>query len=554
MNPSDRTREDAGVLDAMIELDRGRECCRLRAWSDAYRALSDADQAAPLAPADLELLSTAAYLVGRDAEYVKALERAHLAYCESGECLRAARCAYWLGFRLRFRGEIGQASGWFGHAQRLVEREARPSVEHGYLLTAAFEQRLDAGESEEAYATAESAAELGERFNDTDLVAIARHQQGRARLQQRRLDEGLALLDETMVLAVAGRLSPVVTGLMFCSAVQRCQNVYAHGRAREWTTALSTWCDAQPDMVAFSGACRVHRAEVLQLLGAWTEAVSEAERACAREYGLQATAAAFYQLGELYRLTGELALAEQAYLNANQRGHEPQPGLALLRLAQGQPGNAADAIRGACKVTAEQWQRMRLLPACVEIFLASGDTEEAAAACRELEELACGLDTEGVSALAAHARGAVDLVEGNAAASLVSLRRAAEIWQKVGAPYLVARVRVQIGLAHRALGNEEGGQLEFEAARATFADLAATSDLRRVDSFLQPPPARVHGLTARELEVLRLVAAGMTNKAIAGKLFLSERTVHRHVSNIFMKLNVSSRTAATAYAYEHELL
>jgi DNA-binding CsgD family transcriptional regulator len=551
MNPSDRTRKDAGVLDAMSELDRGREYYRLCAWCDAYRALSDADQSAPLAPPDL---STAAYLVGRDAEYVKALERAHLAYCESGECLRAARCAYWLGFRLRFRGEIGQASGWFGRAQRLVERETCQSVEHGYLLTAAFEQRLDAGESEEAYATAESAAEIGERFKDTDLVAMARHQQGRARLQQRRLDEGLALLDETMVLAVAGRLSPVVTGLMFCSVVQRCQSVYAHGRAREWTAALSSWCDAQPDMVAFSGVCRVHRAEVLQLLGDWTEAVSEAQRACEREYSLQATAAGFYQLGELHRLRGELALAEQAYLNASQRGLQPQPGLALVRLAQGQLDSAAEAIRGACKVTTEQWQRLRLLPACVEIFLASGDTEQAAAASSELEELARSLDTEGVAALAAQARGAVDLAEGNAEASLVSLRRAVEIWQRVGAPYLVARVRVQIGLVHRALDNEEGGQLELEAARATFAELGATSDLRGVDSFLEPPPAPAHGLTARELEVLRLVAAGMTNKAIAGKLFLSERTVHRHVSNIFTKLHVSSRTAATAYAYEHELL
>jgi DNA-binding CsgD family transcriptional regulator len=556
MTHADQAGARADALEAMRELEQGRECYRRRAWSDAYRAFSRADQGAALAAPDLELFATAAYLVGRDAEYLKALERAHLAHLDAGDCLRAARSAFWLGYRLVFRGETGQASGWFGRAQRLLEREGSRSVEQGYLLLWAAEQRLGASDSEAAYAAAERAAELGERFDETDLVAMARHQQGRARLQQRRMEEGLALLDETMVLVVAGRLSPVVTGLMYCSVVQSCQRVYALGRAREWTAALSSWCDEQPEMVAFSGICRVHRAEILQLGGAWTEAVAEAQRACERAQGNRpAAAAAFYQLGELYRLRGELALAEQAYLSASQRGLEPQPGLALVRLAQGQSDIAAAAIRRAAMVTTEQSRRVRLLPACVEIFLSSGDIQEARAACSELEELARAFDPDALGALAAQARGAVELAEGNAEASLFSLRSAAELWQKLEAPYQVAAVRVLIGVANQALGDEEGGRLELDSARAVFEKLGATLDLRRMDAFTRPASrARTHGLSARELEVLRLVASAMTTKAIAARLFLSERTIDRHVSNIFAKLGVSSRVAATAYAYEHELL
>jgi DNA-binding NarL/FixJ family response regulator len=547
--------DQAGTLAAMRELDRARSCFRLRAWSDAYCAFSRAQEAAPLAAPDLELFATAAYLLGRDADYLDALERAHRAYLEAGCSPASARCAFWLGFRHVFRGETGQASGWFVRAQRLVARDAPQSLEQGYLLIALAEQQLEAGDHEAAYAAGEGAAEVGERCDEADLIAMARHQQGRARLQQRRLAEGLALLDETMVLVLGGRLSPVVTGLMYCSVVQRCQAVYALGRAREWTTALAAWCDEQPEMVAFSGFCRVHRAEILQLRGAWPEAVVEAQRGCERALTQQVAAAAFYQLAETYRLQGDAAEAEQAYRSASQRGLDPQPGLALLRLAQGQPAAASAAIRRAAKVTAEPWRRARLLPACVEILLASGELAEAKRACRQLEELAREMDSEVVLALAAQARGALELVEGNAQASLSALRSSIEVWQRIEAPYLVAGVRALIGVAYRELGDEEGCQLELDAARAIYEDLGASSDLRRIAALARSAPnARAHGLSTRELEVLRLIAGGMTNKAIAAKLFVSERTVDRHVSNIFSKFGVSSRAAATAFGYEHELL
>jgi DNA-binding CsgD family transcriptional regulator len=556
MSPSDRTREEVGTLTAPRELDRARQSYRLRAWADAYDAFLRAEQSAPLAASDLDQLATVAYLLGRDAEYLKALERAHLAYLEAGEFLCAARSAFWLGFRSVFRGEAGQASGWFGQAQRLLEREADQSVEHGYVLIAVAEELLSAAQSEPAYAAAASAAAIGERFDDPDLAAMARHQQARARLQQSRLKEGIALFDETMVLVVAGRLSPMVMGLMYCSVVRHCQKVYALDRACEWTTALAKWCDEQPEMVAFSGVCRVHRAEVLQLHGAWREAVAEAQRACERARNdQQAAAAALYQLGEMYRLQGQFAPAEKAYRAASERGFEPQPGFALLRLAQGHPETGAVAIRSAMKLTTHPWQRARLLPACIEISLACGEFQDAKVACSELEKLARDFDSAALSAMAAQGRGSVELAEDDPSAALLSLRPAAEAWKKINAPYLLAAVRVLMGLSYRALGDEESAELELHAARTVFAELGATSDLRRVDQLVPRVLAdRSHGLTARELEVLRLIASGLTNRAIAGMLFVSERTVDRHVSNIFLKMEVSSRAAATAYAYEHKLL
>lgn len=525
---------------------------------DAYKALSRADQATPLGAEDLELLATSAYMLGRDDEYVTCLERAHHAHLGTGEAMRAVRCAFWVGMNLALQGETGPATGWLGRAQRLVEREGRDCVERGYLLLPLMFEREATGDYEAAAATAADAAAIGERFGDRDLFALAVHSQGILLVKQGRVVEGLGLLDEAMVVVTAGELSPIVSGLVYCGVIMGCQEAYELRRAQEWTAALTRWCEEQPDMVSFTGTCLVHRAEIMQLHGEWPDALQEARRAgerCAQVRNQSAAAQAFYRQGEVHRLQGKFAAAEKAYREASRCGCEPQPGLALLRQAQGNGDAAAAAIRRAVGETTEPLKRARLLPAYVEIMLAVGDVQEAHSACRELEETSAGNRSGMLGAMAAHTRGAVELAKGDARAALLSLRRAWQAWQDPEVPYEAARVRVLVGLACRALGDEDTAALELEAARGVFAQLGAVPDVARVDSLTRrTATVDAHGLTPRELQVLRLVTTGKTNKAIAAELILSDRTVDRHVSNIFTKLGVSSRAAVTAYAYEHQLV
>jgi DNA-binding CsgD family transcriptional regulator len=557
--PIGRNGPSGGVRKAIVdELERGRDSYDRRAWADGYASLSHADQATALGAEDLELLATSAYMIGRGDDYLAVLERAHRVYLDAGQTLRAVRCAIWLGITLATRGEMGRATGWLGRAQRLVEREQGACVEQGYMLLPVLMQQEDSGDYDAAYLTAANAAEIAERFGDADLLALALHQQGRTLAKQGRVDEGLGLLDEAMLAVAAGELSPIVTGLIYCSVIEGCQQVYALRRAQEWTAALARWCEQQPDMVAFTGRCLVHRAEIMQLHGEWRDALEEARRAgerCMRTANQMAAAQALYQQGEVHRLQGELAAAEEAYRQASRSGWEPQPGMALLRLAQGDKGAAATAIRRVGGETAEPLKRAGLLPAYVEIMLAIGDAEEARSACGELEKIAEGYESGMLAAMAVHARGAVELADGHARVALVALRQASQAWQELGAPYEAARARVLVGLACRALGDDDACALDLEAARALFAQLGAGPDLVRVDLLASRAAlSDAHGLTDRELEVLRLVAAGKSNREIASALVISEHTVARHVQNIFAKLRVSSRTAVSAFAFEHDLL
>ena len=558
MGDDDRRHAEEPAAGASRELVQGRRYCEERAWADGFQSLSRADKQASLGVADLELLATSAYLIGRDEDFFESLDRAHGAYRNAGETTRAARCAFWLGLNHLLQGEMGRGTGWLAGARRLIEGENIDCAERGYLLLPTAEQLLGASDYGAAYATATDAVEIGDRFGEADLISCARHLQGRALMGQGRVEEGLALLDEAMIAVTAGELSPLMTGLVYCSVIEACQQVYALARAWEWTSALTKWCEAQPQMVAFTGICLVHRAEIMQLHGAWPDAIEEARRACARaSQGIeqQPPAAAFYQQAEVHRLRGDFTAADEAYRFASQRGYEPQPGLALLRLAQGRHDAASAAIRRILSATTDRLQRTKLLPAYVEIMLTVGDIEDARGACRELASIAEGLDTGILDAMAAHARGAVELAEGDARAALGPLRRAFEAWRQVEAPYESARVRVLMGMACRAFGDDEGAGLELDAARDVFEQLGAVPDLARIELLTKGAASgQSHRLTPRELQVLRLVAAGKTNKAIAAELFLSEKTIDRHASNIFNKLDVPSRAAATAYAYEHKLI
>jgi ATP/maltotriose-dependent transcriptional regulator MalT len=538
------------------DLERGRRAYAARSWLQAFAALSAADTSTPLGASDLELLAAAAYLSGRDDDGLGALERAHRTHLEAGERLAAVRCAFWLGIHLMIGGATGRGTGWLARAERLVGPGEQDCPERAYLASASAFRHLGAGRWEEARADAALAAELGARHGERDVVALALIDEGRALAALGRVEEGLARLDEAMVGVTAGELSPIVSGLVYCSVIEGCHDVYELRRAREWTDALTRWCDEQPDLVPFTGTCLLHRAELMQLQGGWRDALDEARRAGDRfeaRPDRPAAARARYRQGEVLRLQGRLAEAEEAYREASRLGFEPQPGLALLRLAQGDRAAAAASIRTATAEPGDPSRRAALLPAYVEILLAAGDVDAAVEASRELASLAAGHESRWLGAVVAHAQGAVALAAGDGAGALVPLRHAADEWRALDVPYECARARVLTAVACRALGDDDTARLELDAARTVFAELGARLDLACAD-VLATGAGPGHGLTGRELEVLRLVAAGESNKAIAARLVLSERTVDRHLSNIFAKLHVSSRTAAAAYAFEHRLV
>ena len=544
-------------MSSRSALERGRDAYERRAWREAFDSLTRADEEAPLALDDLDLLATSGFMLARDDDFTRILERMHHACLGAGDTPRAIRCAFWIGMNLALRGEMGPASGWLARGQRLLEREEHETVEHGYMLMPQVFQHEARGEFAAGAAVAGKAAEIAERFGDRDGMAMATHAQGQLLARAGRVRDGLALMDEAMVSVIAGELSPIATGIVYCGVILACQHVYEVRRAREWTTALTRWCREQPDVVAFTGRCLLHRAEIMQLGGEWGDALEEARSAARRflETRNQNAGLAFYRQAELHRLRGEFDAAEEAYRDASRNGWEPQPGLAQLRLAQGRRDAAVAAIRRVTAETTDALRRAGALPAHVEIMLAAGEVEDARAACLELEKIAAGYESALLDGLVSHARGSVELAEGDAAGALIALRRAVERWQELEAPYEHARTRVLIGLACRALGDDDAAELELEAARAAFEELGAAPDVARVDSVLAAGElADTHGLTARELEVLRLVASGKSNREIANALVISEHTVARHVQNIFAKLDVSSRAAAGAFAFEHDLV
>ena len=527
------------------------------AWGEALALFTGADELEPLPPDDLERAAQAAQLAGRTSDADRLWQRAIHEYEHAGNHERAARCAHSLGMSFMQRGDMAQAGGWHARALRLLGDEVAESAVAGYLLIPVALQALFGGDAAGARPTFLQALKIGEQFGDTDLTTLCRLGLGQSLLRLGDSAEGLALLDDAMISVTAGEVSPLIAGIVYCAVIEVCHGLFDLRRAREWTDALSRWCDAQPDLVPFRGQCLTHRAEIMKFHGSWTEALEEVQRACERLLEPPphpALGEALYQKAELHRLRGEFAEAETAYRTTSEWGRDPQPGFAQLRLAQGQLANAETTIRRVMAENHDPVERPRLLLAFVEIMLAADDATSARPAAEELAETAAVLRSGFLDAAAAYATGAVAMADGDARTAIRALRRACTLCCELDTPYDAARARVLIGLACRELGDEDTATMEFDMARSAFAHLGALPDVARLDALTAPKErAASGGLTGREIEVLELIAAGKTNRQIAAALFISEKTVARHVSNIFTKVAVSSRAAATAYAYQHGL-
>lgn len=519
-------------------------------WADAAEAFARADAEASLSPDEVVAWARSLYMLGRDEEYGALLERAHRSYLAAGAVDRAAGCAWWIGHSLMFRGQGGQANGWFATGARLLADSDLDCVERGYLLAPVWLRQMGSGDWAAGHQTAVEAERIAQRFGDPDLLWLARDEQARALLPLDRVREALDLVDQLLVVVGRGELSPLVSGIVYCNTLVFCHDAHLDGAAREWTEAMVAWCEAQPQMVAHNGLCLVHRAEVLQRGGEWTRALDDsrtaAERFIAGALNAIAVGRAHYRQAEIHRLRGQWAEAERCYQGALRHGYQPQPGLALTRLGQGRGDLAAAAIRRAVLESEEGLARAALLPAYVEIMVAVDDLDAAEAACRELAVLVRDRHSQSLQAMRDHSMALTAAARGDAATALRSARAAFDAWHALEAPYEAARARVVVARACSALGDEDSAGLELAAAREVFESLGALPDLGRHDT--------TAGLSAREMEVLRLVSKGCPNRDIAERLVISERTVARHLQNIFAKLDVSSRTAAGAYAHEHGLV
>ena len=541
-----------GVVD---DLREAREAYERREWVSAYRTLSDLDEG-NLTAGDFAALATTAYLLGRRNDCIQALQRAYQANVDRGEVLAAVRSALWLAIVLFEGGEGAIGDGWVARSQRLLDDLDADVVESGYLLLLQAFGFILKGEFAKTAVLAAQATRTARRFRDPDLLAIGLGIEGRLAIYSGRVAAGLSLLDEAMVGVLAGEVSAVYAGMVFCSAIEACQEISDLGRAGEWTHALSTWCTTQPGMVAFTGQCAVHRGQLMRLHGAYAEALAELDIATTRYAeagGHPAAGLACYERGEIHRLRGDYAAADAAYDEAAAYGHPAQPGRALMWLGQGRVEEAEAAARRLLAEVQDPVGRSRVLPAVVEVLVAVGDVEAGTAAAREFASLAGAFDCSALLATAGLVSAQTALARGDGTAALSAARVGLAGWSTLDAPYEVARCRLLLGRALRLLGDEASAVADLAEARRAFAELGAVPAGREAAALLGRAEAP-RGLSPRELEVLKLVAAGRSNPEIAAHLFLSEKTVARHLSNIFTKLDVSSRTAAAIFAYEHRLV
>lgn len=542
------------VGDARVDLEQVRRAAESSRWREAYELLSLAD-VAQLGPAEFELFADCAWWRCRVDEEIGLRKQAFAGFVAAAEPRRAAYAAWLLSVRHALRGESTDSSGWLQRAYRQLA-DKPDGVEHGYLACSQAEQALGQGRVEEAAQHAARAVDLGERFDDPNLTALAVSWRGLCCFARSDIDGGARLLDEAMTAVSAGELDPHFTGWVYCFVIGMCMGVADLRRAGQWAQAAWRWASSLPEATPYHGLCRVRQVEVMSLRGELDVAEDQAHRACEEmmEFEPHLAGEAYYVTGEILRRKGEFDAAERAFAEARELGHDPQPGLARIRLEQGRVEAAAASLRVALAEPGRPpFQRTALLAARLDVALVTDDLDTARCVCEEMAAIAAEVPSDALAAATATARGRLRLAEGDAEAALAELRPAAASWRALELACEAAEARSLVALAARALGDREGAEDELRAAHRQLERLGATADAKRIAALLGDGDEPPMGLTERECEVLSLVASGRTNRQVAAELVISEHTVARHLSNIFTKLGVSSRTAASAFAIAHDL-
>lgn len=536
-------------------VERARDAAARGAWAEASELFAQLDPT-DLEAGDLEAMADAAWWCCRIDDSIAARQKAYAAYLDAGNVRRAAYAAWRISEDYGIKGESSVGLGWLKRAQRHIATEP-DCVERGFVAVTESDIARTGGDLEQARSHAARAAELGERCGSLDLHAMGIQTLGRALIASGEIREGMAFLDEAMALVVGRRLTPLFTGIIYCNVVAACMERADLRRASEWTEAAMAWCGSISDLTPYHGICRMHRVEIAALRGDWEQAASDALRTVNEMQGLeeQVVAEALYAIGEIHLRRGDLAAAEDWFIRAHEKGRDPQPGLAAVRLAQGKLDAAVTGLRLSLASTAEPTlHRARLLAVQVEASIAAKHLPAAREAADALATVASETPSSLLDAIELMARASVHLADEEIDEALRDARAAWSVWQQLKLPYFAAKARVIVGLAAERAGDTDRAQVELEAAHAAFERLGASLDARAAAKHLGGAVHLPHGLSARELEVLRMVADGKTNREIAAAMVISEKTVSRHLENIFRKIDVSSRSAATAFAFKHELV
>lgn len=466
-------------------VEAGRKALERHAWAEALTQLKQADAARELDAEGLEMLADAAWWMAEPAVSVAARERAYAGFVAAGDKHRATRAALRLALESANRNAMSTAQAWFVRAQKLVEGD-EDSAAFGHVLFVRVLMGQRPTDVDEAVALGKRIAGLGERHGDADLQAFGAMAQGFALMSGGDVKGGFAHFDAATLAAAAGELSVWPTGWVYCSTITACLELADYRRASEWTEATTRWCEQQ-SVTGFPGVCRVHRAEIVALRGAWAQAEQEARQACEEleRYQIRLTAAeGFYQLGEIRMHMGDLPAAKEQFRRAHELGKAPEPGMSLVRLAEGDAEGAGLSLHRALANAGEKPARARLLPAEIEVALTLGDRERARVASAELDAIAKTFGTPAMEAIAGLARGSLQLADGDADAADATLRSTLRMWVELDVPYEIARTRVLLAEVYRAQGDPTAATLELQSALAAFERLGARRDARRVTQLL----------------------------------------------------------------------